>query len=59
MLKMKIGEIKKQVLEEIEKVKNNDALFELEKKYLGRKSEFVGFLKNLKNLAPEERRQIG
>jgi len=59
MLKMKIEEIKKQVLEEIEKVKNSDALFDLEKKYLGRKSEFVGFLKNLKNLAPEERKQIG
>ena len=59
MLKKKIEEIKKQVSEEILKVKNSDALFELEKKYLGRKSEFVGFLKNLKNLAPEERKQIG
>jgi len=59
MLKTKIEEIKKQVLEEIEKVKNSDALFDLEKKYLGRKSEFVGFLKNLKNLAPEEKKQIG
>lgn len=59
MLKEKIGEIKKQVLEEIAKVKSSDALFDLEKKYLGRKSEFVGFLKNLKNLAPEERKQIG
>jgi len=59
MLKNKIEEIKKQVLEEIKKVKNSDTLFDLEKKYLGRKSEFVGFLKNLKNLAPEERAQIG
>jgi len=59
MLKTKIEEVKKQVLEEIEKVKNSDMLFELEKKYLGRKSELVGFLKNLKNLAPEEKKQIG
>ncbi|MFA5961891.1 MAG: phenylalanine--tRNA ligase subunit alpha [Parcubacteria group bacterium] len=59
MLKSKIEEVKKQVLEETEKVKNSDMLFELEKKYLGRKSEFVGFLKNLKNLAPEEKKQIG
>jgi len=59
MLKTKIGEVKKQVLEEIENVKNSDALFELEKKYLGRKSEFVGFLKNLKNLEPIKRKRIG
>lgn len=59
MLKTKIEGIRKQVLEEIEKVKNSDALFDLEKKYLGRKSEFVGFLKNLKNLSTEERKQIG
>ncbi len=59
MLKTKIEEVKKQVLEEIERVKNSDALFDLEKKYLGRKSEFVGFLKNLKNLEPAERKQIG
>jgi phenylalanyl-tRNA synthetase alpha chain len=59
MLRTKIEEIKKQVLEELTKVKNSEALFDLEKKYLGRKSEFVGFLKNLKNLAPEERKQIG
>ncbi len=55
----KIEKIKEQISQDILKIKDNQALFELEKKYLGRKSEFVGFLKNLKNLAPEERKQIG
>lgn len=60
MLKEKIESLKKQFLEEIEKVKPNDkALFELEKKYLGRKSEFIAILKNLKNLSPQEKKQIG
>lgn len=59
MLKAKIEEIKSQVLKEIKEIRTSDALFDLEKKYLGRKSEFVGFLKNLKNLAPEEKKQIG
>lgn len=59
MLKEKIEEVKKQVLEEIGRVKNAEALFALEKKYLGRKSEFTAFLKNLKNLSAEERREIG
>jgi phenylalanyl-tRNA synthetase alpha chain len=60
MLKEKIEGLKKQFLEEIGKVRpNSEALFELEKKYLGRKSEFIGILKNLKNLTPEEKKQIG
>ncbi len=59
MFTKKIEKIKEQISQDILKIKDNQALFELEKKYLGRKSEFVGFLKNLKNLAPEERKQIG
>ena len=60
MLKEKIENLKKQFLAEIEKIKpSEEALFELEKRYVGRKSEFISILKNLKNLTPEERRQIG
>ncbi|HRY82082.1 MAG TPA: phenylalanine--tRNA ligase subunit alpha [Candidatus Moranbacteria bacterium] len=60
MLKEKIESLKKQFLEEVGKITpSEERLFELEKKYLGRKSEFIGILKNLKNLTPEERKQIG
>lgn len=70
MLKEKIEGLKKQFLEEIEKISSlggsalggkpsDKALFELEKKYLGRKSEFISILKNLKNLTPEEKKKIG
>jgi len=60
MLKEKIENLKKQFLAEIEKIKPSDeALFELEKKYTGRKSEFIGILKSLKDLSPEEKKQIG
>lgn len=59
MSEQKINEIKKHFLYALNKVKNSDDLFNLEKKFLGRKSEFVGILKNLKDLAPEERKKIG
>lgn len=59
MLKDKILEIKDRFLAEISGVKNNDALFELEKRYLGRKSEFNLILKGLKDIAREERKEIG
>jgi phenylalanyl-tRNA synthetase alpha chain len=59
MLREKISEIKKRVLAELESVESNGALFELEKKYLGRKSEFNAILKGLKDLEPEERGEIG
>ena len=32
--------------------------FDLEKKYLGRKSQFIGILKGLKNLSAEEKKEI-
>ena len=60
MLKEKIENIKNSFLEEIEKMQPDEArLFELEKKYLGRKSEFTSILKSLKNLSIEEKKQIG
>lgn len=59
MLEQKIQEIKKQVLEVIGKIKNNQELFELEKKFLGRKSEFTSILKSLKDLSNEDCKKIG
>lgn len=60
MLRKKIENLKSQFLTEIEKIKLSDnVLFELEKKYVGRKSEFIAILKNLKNLNPEEKKKIG
>ncbi|HPN96767.1 MAG TPA: phenylalanine--tRNA ligase subunit alpha [Candidatus Moranbacteria bacterium] len=58
-MEQKIVDIKNQAVEIIKKVKNSDELFNLEKKFLGRKSEFVGILKGLKDLSEEERRKIG
>ena len=60
MLKEKIENLKKQFLQDLEKIKPSEgALFELEKKYVGRKSEFIAILKSLKNLSSEEKKQIG
>ncbi len=59
MKKEKIKNLSNQFFQEIQTVQSEDQLFQLEKKYLGRKSEFIGFLKSLKNLAPEERKQFG
>ena len=55
----KITEIKTKAIEEISKAKSKEELFDLEKKYLGRKSEFNEILKNIKNLSEEEKREIG
>jgi len=58
-MEQKINDIKNQILKAISKVRDNGELFDLEKKFLGRKSEFVSILKNLKDLAPEDRKKIG
>ena len=55
----KITEIKTKAIEEISKAKNKEELFDLEKKYLGRKSEFNEILKGIKDLSEEEKREIG
>ncbi len=59
MIEQKIADLKKRFLEEMEKVVTEGDLFDLEKKYSGRKSEFNEILKNLKNLSPDDRRKIG
>lgn len=59
MLQQKILEIKRQAMEEIGKAENSKALFDLKVKYLGRKSEFTEILKGLKDLAVEEKKEVG
>lgn len=59
MLEQKIENIKKQAQDLIGRAKNAGELFDLEKKFLGRKSEFIAILKGLKNLTAEERKKIG
>ncbi|TAK96170.1 phenylalanine--tRNA ligase subunit alpha, partial [Patescibacteria group bacterium] len=59
MLKEKIAAIKQQAEEMIQKVQSNEDVANLRIQFLGRKSEFNNILKGLKDLAEEERRQIG
>lgn len=58
-MKEKIQKIREAALEEIQKIKDDKDIFEVEKKYLGRKSELTELLKNLKNLSPVEKKEIG
>jgi phenylalanyl-tRNA synthetase alpha chain len=58
-LEQKIKEIKREAEASIEASKNSDELFNLEKEFLGRKSEFNNILKGLKDMADDERRKIG
>jgi len=59
MLKDKILMIKNRAVEKIKKAPTNDALFSLRVKYLGRKSEFTNILKGIKDLSPEEKKNVG
>jgi phenylalanyl-tRNA synthetase alpha chain len=59
MLEKKINEIKRHFMDAINKVESKEDLFSLEKKFLGRKSEFINILKNLKDLDIDEKRRIG
>lgn len=59
MLEDKILGIKTKFLKEISEIRDDSALFDLEKKYLGKKSELSEILKKLKNLTFQERKQIG
>ncbi len=51
--------MKNKAREEISAAGSAPTLFDLEKKYLGRKSHLVSILKNLKALTPEEKKKIG
>lgn len=57
--KQEIEKIKKSFEEKIEEIKNSKELEDLKINFLGRKSEFNQILKSLKDLALEEKREIG
>jgi phenylalanyl-tRNA synthetase alpha chain len=58
-LKKSINKIKTDAKDTIEEVKNLDSLEKLRVQFLGRKSELVGILKQLKDFAEVEKKKIG
>ena len=58
-MKNKIKKIKEDVLSALNKIKSSEALEELELKYMSRKGEFSALMKNISNLNPNEKKEIG
>ncbi len=58
-MKNKLNNLKKEVLECLEKVKDATALCELEVKYLGRKGELTKILRGIADLRAEDKKSIG
>lgn len=58
-MKNKLLQLKKEILESLDKIQFEDNLKELEDKYLNRKSEFNSLLKNIKNLDVDLKKEIG
>ena len=56
---MELNKLKKQIFEEIEKVKNPDELEKFRIKHLGRKSKLTVILRSLKDLSVNQRKKIG
>lgn len=54
-----LQQLKKEVLEQLEKIKDSDQLRDLEVKYLGRKGELTNILRQLKDLSAEEKGRLG
>ena len=59
MLKEKIVKIKKDALVAVENAKTVEEVLQLEIQYLGRKSDFVAILRQLKDVSVQEKREIG
>ncbi len=59
MLKEKIVKIKEEAQAEVENAKTVEDVLQLEIQFLGRKSEFVGILRQLKDVSPEEKKEVG
>lgn len=55
----KIEEIRKDFFVNIEKCENIDQVNNLKIKYLGRKSDFVSILRSIKQLDPQEKKEVG
>jgi len=58
-MKNRLENLKEEILQELNKVKDGDLLRELEIKYLGRKGELSNILRAIKDLGEKERQEIG
>jgi phenylalanyl-tRNA synthetase alpha chain len=58
-MEKKLQDLKKTFMSEIENVKDSQFLGDLKKKYLGRKGELTSVLKEVKDMAAEEKPRIG
>ncbi len=58
-MKEELQKIKQEIFSQLEKISDEQALQEMEVKYLGRKGELTQKLKGLKDLNEEERREAG
>ena len=54
-----IEKLQKEALEKINSAENKERLNELKVAYLGKKGELTALLKNMKNIAPEDRAEFG
>lgn len=59
MLKEKIEQIRAQALAAVENTETVEDVLQLEIQFLGRKSEFVGILRQLKDVSTEEKKEVG
>ena len=55
----KLNNLKKEIIEHLEKVRDADILVGLEVKYLGRKGKLTNILRGLSDLSVEEKKKIG
>lgn len=58
-MKKELLKLKKEILKNLDSVKDSKVLASLETKYLGRKGKFTSILRNLKNLDVEQKKEIG
>lgn len=58
-MKEKLEEIKNQLLQELQNIKDINSLSVLKSKYLGKKGEITNILKGMKDLSPQQRPLMG
>jgi phenylalanyl-tRNA synthetase alpha chain len=58
-MKNKLEQLKQEILEQLQTVKDSQLLQEIENKYLGRKGELNNLLKSIKDLEEKARQEVG
>jgi phenylalanyl-tRNA synthetase alpha chain len=58
-MEAKLKKLLNQAKDELEQIKDSQILADLKNKYLGRKGELASLLKDIKNVAAEERPVVG